>query len=120
VISGPKKRSWTATEQNFLAEIAQALPGVLQRSQERLVLSDELDRANQSLQRLQVENKRLVLALQDSLNKENTSSKEADDLRAQLRAALQSASQPRSAHPAGGAAQHPQEPPAGSRDRAAD
>jgi hypothetical protein len=120
VISGPKKRSWTAAEQNFLAEISQALPGLLQRAQERIILGDELNNANRSVQRLQAENKRLLLALQESLTKEKITAQEAEDLRAQLRNALQSSSQPQSANPAGRTAPQAQESPASSQDRASD
>jgi hypothetical protein len=115
VVSGRDKRSWSAAEQNYLAEIAQALPGMLQRSQERIVLGDDLDQANRSIQRLQAENKRLILALQDAMVKEKSALQEADDLRAQLRTAQHSTAQPQAAGPPSEAPLSV-EPPTSSQD----
>ncbi|HLE14114.1 MAG TPA: GAF domain-containing protein [Anaerolineales bacterium] len=117
VISNRSKRSWSASDQNYLAEIARALPPVLQRSQERLVLGDELTRANRNMQRLQTENDRLARALQDSISKEKNTAQEADDLRAQLRTALQDFAQSQSEASGGDHAHLLDELPASPKER---
>lgn len=64
LIASPNRRAWSAADQNYLAEIVLALPRVLQRSQERLLLNDELTQANRTIQRLQADNRRLAAAQQ--------------------------------------------------------
>ncbi|HLE52198.1 MAG TPA: hypothetical protein VI755_09050 [Anaerolineales bacterium] len=81
-------RIWSASDQNYLADIARSLSGVLQRAQEIRALKEQLSQARLHLQSLKSENERLSQSLRARPPAEKSTSVETERLQAELRLTL--------------------------------
>ena len=90
-------RAWSASDQNYLADIAKSLSDVLRRAQEIRVLEEQLSQARLHLQSLKTENERLSQSLHARSPSEKSTSTETERLQAELRLTLDEVSRLRGA-----------------------
>lgn len=97
LLSPDTDRVWSASDQNYLADIAASLSKVLQRAQEIRVLEEQLSQARPQLQSLKSENERLSQSLRARPPSDKIISSENERLQAELRLTLDELSRLREA-----------------------
>lgn len=83
------ERSWTARDQNYLADIAGSLTDVFELKNEQLTQADRLAQSNTTLQNIQAENDRLNNEIIDITSRYNASAERIKQLQAELKKALE-------------------------------
>lgn len=89
LLSPDSERSWTAADQNYLADIAGSLTEIFAHKNAHLAQADQLTRSNTTLQNIKSENDRLNQEITAITSRYNTSAEVNKQLRAQLNKALQ-------------------------------
>ena len=88
LLSPDSERSWTAMDQNYLADIAGSLTYIFEHKNEHLAQADQLAQSNTTLQNIQVENDRLNNDIIDITSRYNVSTEKIELLQAELNKAL--------------------------------
>jgi hypothetical protein len=81
-------RSWTAADQNFLADIAASLTDIFEYKNEYLAHADQLAQSNKTLGNIQAENDRLNDEIIELTARTNASAEKIEQLQAKLQSAL--------------------------------
>lgn len=89
LISSQDKRSWTAPDQNYLADITRSLSEVFHHTQEHQTFEQELTQAEEAVRNLQVENESLRQNLVQISRREKSSTEQAKKLQSELSLALE-------------------------------
>jgi hypothetical protein len=85
LLSPHDQRSWTAEDQNYLADIARSLTEVFQRKNEYLTVQEKSTQSDGTIHKLQVENERLAMELEEVTSREISSAEQVKQLQSELR-----------------------------------
>lgn len=88
LLSPYTKRTWTASDQNLLADISHSMTDVLNREQQAQIEADQLNQTKRAIQRLQNENQQLSLALQQMTISSTDQPNSVEELQSDLHLAL--------------------------------
>ncbi len=88
LLSLDSERTWTAADQNYLADIAKALADIFDYKNKLLAQTDILAQSKRTLQNLQAENDRLNDDIIEITSRYNASLEKTGQLQAELRKAL--------------------------------
>jgi hypothetical protein len=85
LLSPDSQRSWSAEDQNFLADIARSLTQVFENKKEYLNFQEKIAQSNNALNNLQVEKDRLARELEKVSSSELSSAEQVEQLQSELR-----------------------------------
>lgn len=84
ILSVQAAHVWSATDQNYLADIARSFAEVFRLAQENRVNQEKVNQAGRALRNLQIENERLAQALRETHSSGLPASEEVERLQAEL------------------------------------
>ena len=87
LLSPDSQRAWTAEDQNYLADIARSLTEVFENKKEYQNFQEKIAQSNTALRKLQIENERLAMELDQATSSEISSAEQVEQLRSDLRRA---------------------------------
>jgi len=87
LLSPDSQRAWTAEDQNYLADIARSLTEVFENKKEYLKFQEKIAQSNTALRKLQIENDRIAMELDQASSSEISSAEQVEQLRSDLRRA---------------------------------
>ncbi len=85
LLSPNSQRSWSAEDQNILADIARSLTEVFENKKEYSNFQEKIAQSNNALSNLQVENDRLVRELEKVSSSDLSSTNQVEQLQSELR-----------------------------------
>jgi hypothetical protein len=85
LLSPNSQHSWSAEDQNFLADIARSLTEVFENKKEYINFQEKIAQSNKTLSNLQVENDRLARELEEVSSSDLSSTEQVEQLQSELR-----------------------------------